>query len=145
MKLKIVGVSENVDGEWELDDELDYGAFRTIKQTTGLRASEVNDALAAGDADLVVAFAMIALDQNGRRYQANELWRAKIGSITLVGDLANPTQTPNGSELEPNEPTSGTAGNGNGDASPETDPSNDSGRQALASLSPDSPQKVWGS
>lgn len=145
MKIKIVGVSENVDGEWELDDELDYGAFRTIKQVAGLRASEVNDALEAGDADLVVAFAMIALEQNGRTYQANELWRAKIGSITLVGDRVTPTRPPNGGELEPNEPTSGTAGNGSGVVSPETDQPNDSGREALASLSPDSPQKVWGS
>lgn len=101
------------DGDWELDPErFTNSDLRTIKKISGLRPPEVMEALYSDDVELVVAFAVIALDKAGKRPDERILWDAKTGKISLVfdeeeaeDDADPPSQTPS----EPAEPGSDNA------------------------------------
>ena len=72
-----------LDGEYELDLTFTHRDFRTIKQTAGVRANEVMDAINAGDLDIIVALAEIALQRSGKPHSVEQLWDSEAGSITL--------------------------------------------------------------
>lgn len=99
--LKITGLGA-LDGSYEFDDSrFTMGDFRTIKRIAGVRAGELGEALSAGDTDLMVAIAVIALERNGRVGAEEALWGADAGQITLTlgGDDAGPPPvTPDGSK-----------------------------------------------
>lgn len=118
--LTITGLG-SLDGSYEFDDSrFTMGDFRTIKRIAGVRAGELGDALAAGDTDLIVAIAVIALERNGRVGAEDMLWTADAGQLSLTlggGDDADPPPV----EPAGSKPSSG------GDstaslASPETSP-----------------------
>lgn len=84
--LKITGVPP-LDGEYELPSilTLSHRENHIIKQETGVRAGEIREALAAGDQDIVVALALIALRRAGKGEVVefrDLLWDA-VGGITL--------------------------------------------------------------
>ncbi len=66
---------------------------------TGVRANEVQDALEAGDMDVIVAMAAIAMRRAGKLYDVEELWDTEAGSIMLSSDdeveSAPPTEPQN--------------------------------------------------
>jgi hypothetical protein len=90
-KIVIAGI-DGLEGEYDID----LGFFtnrelHTIKRLTGLRVGEFDDAMAAGDSDVLVAFCMVALQRNDKRVDENALWDAEAGSITIiVGDDQEP-------------------------------------------------------
>jgi hypothetical protein len=62
--------------------------LHTIKRIAGVRAGEIQAAFAAGDNDLIVAFAVIALERNGKTVYEEALWNATVGCIEFVADTA---------------------------------------------------------
>lgn len=113
-----------LDGEYEFDFNFTHRDFRTIKQVANVRANEVEEALAAGDLDIIVAIAEIALGRNGVPHSLEQLWDSPAGSITLdVTDLEE-AEDPPLPEDEPSSaderPSSGEPTNGSTESSPET-------------------------
>ena len=119
-----------LDGEYDLDMSFTHRDFHTIKQVAGVRANEVTEALEAGDVDIIVAMAEIALRRAGKVHTLDQLWDSEAGGIVLnVEDLEEETEAhPSPPRPEPDDeprPSSETSGSGpptNGatDASPVT-------------------------
>jgi hypothetical protein len=83
VKMTITGVF-GADGEYEFDPSFFTNReLHRIKTVAGVRAGELSEAIAAGDSDLVVALAMIALARNGRQVPEDALWDAEAGKISL--------------------------------------------------------------
>lgn len=93
----------NLDGEYDLELVFTHRDFHTIKQIAGVRANEVMDSINAGDMDVLVALAAIALRRANKQFVVNQLWDTEAGSITL--DLTAEEQeaeaNPPPIELEP--------------------------------------------
>ncbi|CAB4173693.1 hypothetical protein UFOVP1186_19 [uncultured Caudovirales phage] len=114
LQISITGVVP-FDGTYPL--ELSIGQFNgrelhVIKTISGIRMNEIEDALDAGDYDLIVALAAIALTRDGRVQpdqtirSAKMLLEANIGSIAVSDEASDdvpPTTPPAGGERE-NEP-----------------------------------------
>lgn len=105
MKIVIDGVPL-FDGAYELDDTASpfkMSDLTVIKNVSGVRAGELNEALEAGDSDVMVALAVIALIRAGAvrfeqaRKTADILLDAPLGAITVLAD-----------ETEPDPPTAPT-------------------------------------
>jgi hypothetical protein len=103
------------DGRYEFDDFAftNRELFR-IKQLSGLRAGELIEALEANDTSAYVGVAMVVLERSGLKLEADDLWGAKVGSITLdlSGGVADPPTTP-AVEGVPSG-TAGSSGSGSG-------------------------------
>lgn len=92
--LTITGLHRTIDGVYECDllgmiDEASDEALtmeeaRLVKKISGVRGGEIQDALAAADTDVVLAFALIVLDRNGKRATEQQLVKAKLGQISFV-------------------------------------------------------------
>jgi hypothetical protein len=87
-KFVITGVP-GFDGEYPVD----IGSFtmrelQIIKRMSGVRAGELEEAFGAGDSDLILAVAVIAVRRNGRLWETFEklAWEADVASITFVGE-----------------------------------------------------------
>ena len=85
MFIAIEGVGKGIDGAYEFD----YAYFtirelHEIKRLSGCRTSEIGEALEAGDVDVTVALAVVALKREGREVDVNRLWDAHVGAIRLV-------------------------------------------------------------
>ena len=103
-------------GSYELaTDGFTGDELHEIKKISGVRAGELSEAITAGDYDLVVAFAVIALRRAGVTVDPAQIMAATVGSITVIPD----------EEVEPVRPpasaaTSGDASSpGGNDAQPE--------------------------
>jgi hypothetical protein len=88
---KIEGVGPRFDGHWPLDlSRLNHRDLHIIKTVAGLRSTEIDEALEAGDADVIVALAVCAMHRGGRkvnlRTELDPLWDAEFGKITLEPD-----------------------------------------------------------
>jgi hypothetical protein len=121
--------------------------FHLIKKISGARAGELMDAMAAGDTDVIVALAVIALIRNQKigKEQAlpvsEALLESDVGSIQYVGDeeeegeaVPPPSETDAPASSEPSSPTS----NGSGDDPSATIPP-PTGTPASPTGSPPSP------
>lgn len=87
-KIKIAGI-DAYDGEYDIDvSVLTNRDLHTIKRISGVRAGELQDAMEAADADLIVAFTVIALQRHGKPVIEDILWDAPAGKITYVGEPA---------------------------------------------------------
>lgn len=94
-KIIIKGLG-GIDGEYNLDigamldfghpETLTQGEAHKIKKATGLRLGELEDAVDAGDSDMVLAFALVVLDRAKKRYDIESLWDAPLGSVVLEAD-----------------------------------------------------------
>lgn len=123
-KIIIDGIA-GYNGEYEFDaGYFTNEELHTIKRVAGVRAGELQDALAAMDSDLVVAFAAVALKRNGKAVHEQLLWAANFGAIRLEFDAEvpeedaelPPPQGPGDSESEDeNRPSSGPTSNGDSD------------------------------
>ena len=124
----------SLDGSYEFDDSrFTMGDFRTIKRIAGVRAGELTDALAAGDTDLMVAIAVIALERNGKHGAEDVLWTADVGQISLTlgdGDASPPDVTPDGSK--PSSGDGSTVSSGNPEATPKPTGGQPSGMSSIS-------------
>lgn len=73
------------DGEYPITfDVLSMEELHTIKRISGVRAGEIREAIKAGDSDLVVAFAVIAMERAGKTVDEDVLWKSKGGAIDVA-------------------------------------------------------------
>lgn len=105
------------DGEYDIDTSyFTNREFHTIKRIAGVRAGELDEALTAGDMDVVVAVAVIALQRSGTPFDEDTLWDSKAGSIELIAgeseDDAGPPDLQPGSSGGASRPTSDPLANG---------------------------------
>lgn len=121
-----------VDGEYELDASyFTNRELHLIKKEASVRAGEVSDALEAGDNDLFVVLAYIALQRAGRGdMPIDVLWDMEAGKITFdfseeeqEADALPPESEPGSSESR-NGPTESSSSDSSddGEASPEPIP-----------------------
>lgn len=110
LKIKIAGVAP-FEGTFDADlSRFNGRELHLIKELSGVRLGEIEEALNANDYDVVVAIAVIALVREGRVQKdaalraARELMEADMGKITLfnpevvTGEVEEgpPSQTPIG-------------------------------------------------
>lgn len=124
MKLVIDGVPP-WDGEYEMDGlTFTNREMHRIKVISGLRGSEVVEALTADDKGGFVAVAAVVLERVGKRPDLDEFWDAKSGSIWIdtrengKGDAGPPepgSSDGSSSESSGSEPSSGTRSEGSGE------------------------------
>lgn len=116
-KFTVTGVP-GFDGDYPID----IGAFtmrelHIIKDVAGVRAGELEEAFSAGDTDVILAVAVIAVRRNGGDFKAFQTvaWESEMGSLTFVADEEEtadppiPTPLPNSSSLEATPESSGLA------------------------------------
>lgn len=62
--------------------------LQIIKRMSGVRAGELEEAFKAGDTDLLLAIAVIAVRRNGKQWEAFEklAWESDVASITFEGE-----------------------------------------------------------
>jgi hypothetical protein len=83
-KIKIEGIPP-YDGEYEFDvSYFTNREFHVIKRMASVRGAELLEALNAGDTDLFVALAAIALKRAGKIVHEDALWDAPPSAITFV-------------------------------------------------------------
>lgn len=135
-------------GDWELDIDGQFfngDELHLIKKISGVRANELEEAFEAGDYDLVIAFAVIALQRAGQRASAEALRKAPVGKIQLrMGDEETteagdalppqpaPTESTSSESARSRSESSGLDSNGDGasqanDQSPTGSPHSDTG------------------
>jgi hypothetical protein len=136
----IISNVPGLEGEYDLDMSFTHRDFRTIKQVAGVRANEVSEALNAGDLDIIVAMAEIALVRAGKVHSLDQLWDSEAGAITLdVADMEDAPDDPPPSGDEPKSDavrlSSGVDTNGDTESSPVTLIREDSGTQPQVSMS----------
>ena len=130
-KIVITG-APGLDGEYPLDLVFTHRDFRTIKQVAGVRANEVMDAINAGDLDIIVALAEVALRRAGKSHSIEDLWDSEAGNISLdVTDTEeDPENPPLLAEDEKSDGDIESSGNGmsrSTELSPETSSPDSSG------------------
>lgn len=81
------------DGErrYPIPETFTYREIGTIKRVSGLRAGELEDALAAGDVDVIVALAVIAATRAGETVTAADFENLEFGAIDVDGGDEDPT------------------------------------------------------
>lgn len=115
-RFKIEGVPP-YDGEYPFPANFTNREFHFIKLHAGIRADELEEAAGAGDNDLVVVFACIALQRAGLEPKIDALWDAQLGKITVLeGDAVPLSETPPSSNGTP-DGESGSSGSGSGSTS----------------------------
>ena len=95
-KILIESDNPNLNGSFEFDPSyFTNRELHTLKQEAKVRAGEIMDAFAAGDTDLLVVFAHIALRRAGRDIPIDALWDLEAGKITFdVGEEAADVRPP---------------------------------------------------
>jgi hypothetical protein len=124
----------NLDGEYPLDLTFTHRDFRDIKKIAGVRANEVMDALNAGDMDIIVALAAIALRRSGKTFDVEQLWDAEAGHITL--DLTDEEAEANADASPPPIKTDDEPLAQNGSSAPSGTPTSEPTELSLVSESP---------
>ncbi len=118
MKLIVEGAPP-WDGEYQFDDfSFTNRELYDIKLLSGLRASELIEALDANDTSAYVGVGMVVLARHGKQLEPDDLWNAKVGSlrIDLGGDDADPpTQTASEGKPSETETSSGDDSNNGGE------------------------------
>lgn len=137
----IISNVPGLDGEYELDLAFSHRDFRTIKQIAGVRANEVMDAIEAGDLDIIVALAEIAITRTGKPHSIEQLWDSTAGSIVfdvedLEDDAAPPPIVNAGGSADASE-TSGVSTSNGSDSFPEN------GTPVSVGMPPSDTSAIW--
>jgi hypothetical protein len=76
-----------IDGrEYAFPDNFTFREMNAIKRMTGLRAAELYPALAAGDTDVIVAFAFTAMRRANPAVSEDDLLDRNLDEIEVVED-----------------------------------------------------------
>jgi hypothetical protein len=123
------------DGTYEVDMDRPFNGreLHVVKELANVRLGEIDEALDAGDYDLLLAFAAIALTRAGKvpkeqtiRVARDVLMEAEGGAIGITrvpeADAGPPEQPPTSSTSSESSPSSSPDSNGTGDAPLETIP-----------------------
>lgn len=88
---------------YQLPASYTYREMARIKSITGLRAGELEQALIAGDSEVIVAIAVVAAERAGDAVDIGKVEDLEFGAIT-VADEPDPTQAAESAAIE--EPSS---------------------------------------
>ena len=98
---------------YQLPASYTYREMARIKTITGLRAGEIEQALLAGDSEVIVAIAVVAAERAGDSIDIGKIEDLEFGAIT-VAEEPDPTQaadaaaaTEEPSSLTPETPEAG--------------------------------------
>lgn len=130
------------DGVYDLDfaDAFRYDEWRRINQLSGVRQGEFMDELDRGNAELVIALVVVAIERTGVRVppKAEAFWQAKDDAFTVeevateAEEDARPPQSatktgpdtePSSSEKSDSRPSTSGGSTTNGGGNPESVPS----------------------
>lgn len=134
-KLIVAGLN-GLDGEYDFSlislltigspDALTGREVHNLKVMTGIRMGELEDALSAGDNDVMLGLAAIVMRRHGRTFADDQVWDAPIGSfgfeLAAVEDDAVPPPQPNDESSSESETSSGDDSNSDSE-NPENDQS----------------------
>jgi hypothetical protein len=136
---KLVVTIPGLEGTYEFEDISTFSnrELHRIKKLTGLRAGEIQEALEAGDNDVLVAMGAVVLARAGKQFDDDMLWDAPAGSMTFdFSEQEDPTQgsapTSEPSESVSDEPEQSATGNGG--PTPSESPENDRSLTGLPGL-----------
>ena len=113
-------------GTYPLDLAFSFRDFREIKKISGIRAAEVMEAIEAGDLDIVIALASIALRRAGVTHDPEVLFDAQVGSIEIDFDeeeaevVEDPQTSVDGTPSDTSDDASGSDSKNGTTPSPET-------------------------
>ncbi len=120
-----------LDGDYPLDFDAGFNGdeLHLIKQISGVRRNEMVDAMRAGDHDLIVAFAKIAIERSGKDVTTETLLRMNSDDIDFeptAEELAEeveeaelpPASAPRGASEKNSEPDTSTTSSTDDSASP---------------------------
>ena len=81
---------------YEVPTDFTYRELGLIKRVSGLRPAELEDALPLGDAECLIAVAVISAQRAGVELDADDLLDRPAGAITFEGDddEDRPTEAP---------------------------------------------------
>jgi len=133
-KLIVKGIGA-LDGEYAFDpgmlelghpESLTNREAHQLKVMSGVRLGELQDALAAGDNDVLIALAAIILTRHGKRFDEEQLWDAPMGSgLTYEfsgqvedGDDESPPENPPLPDEPESEPSGPQPSSGGGSSTP---------------------------
>ena len=95
--------------KFTLPETVTYREMKEIRTISGYKPAELEQALAGGDGDLMVALAVIAAKREGITLNPDQLMGLDFGDITVEPDEedeATPTEAADAAALEqPNNPT----------------------------------------
>ncbi len=75
-----------IDGnEYPIPQSFTFKEMSLIKRLSGVRAGELQQAMDAGDTDLMAAIAIIAMRRSGAEVDEAKFFDADIGSVTVTG------------------------------------------------------------
>ena len=95
MNRLIIGGKSDAAGEYELPDNFSFREMHVIKRITQLRAGEIYPAMAAGDTDVVAAFAIVAVTRAKPWVDAEKLvLDSEIDEVSIVLDPVEEDETP---------------------------------------------------
>jgi hypothetical protein len=88
----VIHIPNQVPRKYPVPESFTYRELQVIKSVTGLRPAELEDALASGDPDIVIALALICAKRAGHNMTEDDLLDLEVGGITIEGDEdADPT------------------------------------------------------
>lgn len=125
--IRISGIA-GYDGEYPLDLEerfLTNHELHELKKETGVRGGELQEAMEAGDNDVLVMLAVFAVRRGGKTIHPDVFWNAEAGSIDFdpgKDDEEGEESLPPPSE--PNEPSTSGGKPGSSGATSEEPPEN---------------------
>jgi hypothetical protein len=123
-KIVIEGVPP-YDGEYDFDaDYMTMRELHIIKQLTGLRVGEFQEALAQADTDVILGLAVIALRRNGKEVNEDALWDAEAGAITYVAEEVEAASPPEQQPEAGDEPSDSRPSSGVASSTPSANPEN---------------------
>jgi len=130
-QLRITGIP-GLDGDYPLElTSFKNKDWRLIKRVSGVRPLEFQEALQAGDNDVLISITMIALERAGKLYQEEWLWEADSGGISIVQveteDDADPPALETSPATSAESAPSGQDSSDAGESSPQTSMENGSG------------------
>jgi hypothetical protein len=76
---------------YPIPETFTYREIGTIKRVSGIRAGELEAALAAGDVDVIVALAVICATRAGETVTAADFENLDFGAIGIEGEDEDPT------------------------------------------------------
>lgn len=76
---------------YPMPEKFTYREMGRIKTLTGIRSAEIEDALLAGDTDMIVAIAQIAAERAGDAAPIEALENLEFGAIRVEADEEDPT------------------------------------------------------
>ena len=105
----VVTMGDGAVKRWPMPDELTYGEMRTLKAITGFMPAQFEGAIRGGDADTIMALAVIAAKRTGETLEMDSMDGLPYGAVMIEDDDERPTDAAAvaADEVNPTTPADG--------------------------------------